>query len=57
LKKLKAPLGVYAVMGNHDHWTDAGLVRKELTKLPLRLLDNEGVDLDHGLAVAGVDDF
>lgn len=57
LKKLKAPLGVYAVMGNHDHWTDAGLVRKELTKLPLSLLDNEGVDLDHGLAVAGVDDF
>ena len=57
LKKLKAPLGVYAVMGNHDHWTDAGLVRKELTKLPLSLLDNEGVDLDHGLSVAGVDDF
>jgi predicted MPP superfamily phosphohydrolase len=57
LKRLKAPLGVYAVLGNHDHWTDAGLVRKELSKLPLSLLDNQGIDLDHGLAVAGVDDF
>jgi predicted MPP superfamily phosphohydrolase len=57
LKELKAPLGVYAVLGNHDHWTDAGLVRKELAKLTLSLLDNQGIDLDHGLAVAGVDDF
>lgn len=57
LKGLKAPLGIYAVLGNHDHWTDAGLVRKELSKLPLILLDNQGVDLDDGLAVAGVDDF
>ena len=57
LKRLKAPLGVYAVLGNHDHWTDAGQVRKELSKLPLSLLDNQGVDLDGGLAVAGVDDF
>ena len=23
LKALTAPLGVYACLGNHDHWTDA----------------------------------
>lgn len=23
LKKLKAPLGVYSVLGNHDHWVDS----------------------------------
>lgn len=57
LKRLKAPLGIFAVLGNHDHWTDAGLVRQELSKLPLIILDNQGIDLDHGLAVAGVDDF
>ena len=28
LKGLRAPLGVYAVLGNHVHWTDAGLVRQ-----------------------------
>jgi len=57
LKRLKAPLGIYAVLGNHDHWTDAGLVREKLSKLRLILLDNQGIDLNDGLAVAGVDDF
>jgi len=57
LQKLKAPLGIYAVLGNHDHWTDAGLVRKELSRLPLTILNNQGISLDNGLAVAGVDDF
>jgi predicted MPP superfamily phosphohydrolase len=57
LQRLKAPLGIYAVLGNHDHWTDAGLVKKELSKLPLVILNNQGISLDNGLAVAGVDDF
>jgi len=57
LKELKAPLGMYAVLGNHDHWTDAGLVRKRLSEVPLVILDNKGFPLDKGLAVAGVDDF
>ncbi len=57
LKKLKAPLGVFAVLGNHDHWTDAKLVRKELSSLHLSTLDNKGVELENGLAVVGVDDF
>lgn len=57
LSRLKAPLGIYAVLGNHDHWTDATLVRKELSKLPVTILDNESSILSNGLAVAGVDDF
>lgn len=57
LKRLKAPLGIYAVLGNHDHWTDAHLVRKELRRLPVVLLDDENTPLDNGLVVAGVDDF
>ena len=56
-ERLKAPLGIYAVLGNHDHWADAELVRKELAKLPITLLDNHGTTLDNGLALAGVDDF
>jgi predicted MPP superfamily phosphohydrolase len=57
LKRLKAPLGIYAVLGNHDHWTDAALVRKKLSRLPLVILNNQNVSLGNGLAVAGVDDF
>ncbi len=57
IKKLKAPLGVFAVLGNHDHWTDAKSVRKKLSRLSLLTLDNKGVDLENGLAIAGVDDF
>lgn len=57
LQRLKARLGIYAVLGNHDHWTDAVLVRKKLSKLPLVILNNEGTSLDNGLAIAGVDDL
>ncbi|MDY7037565.1 MAG: metallophosphoesterase [Thermodesulfobacteriota bacterium] len=57
LKRLKAPLGIYAVLGNHDHWTDAEQVRKELAKVPVVILDNQGISLDNALTVAGVDDF
>jgi len=57
LQRLKGPLGIYAVLGNHDHWTDASLVRKKLSKLPLVTLTNQGISLGNGLALAGVDDF
>lgn len=57
LQKLRAPLGIYAVLGNHDHWTDPGLVRKKLSRLPVVILNNQGISLENGLAVAGVDDF
>jgi predicted MPP superfamily phosphohydrolase len=57
LQGLRAPLGVYAVLGNHDHWTDAGLVREKLGKLTLVVLDNQSIFLDDGLVVAGVDDY
>jgi predicted MPP superfamily phosphohydrolase len=57
LKRLNAPLGIYAVLGNHDHWTDAALVRKKLSKLPLVTLNNQGIGLENGLTLAGVDDF
>jgi len=54
---LRSKFGAVAVMGNHDHWTDAGLVRKKLSGLPVFILNNQGISLDNGLAVAGVDDF
>ncbi len=57
LETLKAPLGIYAVLGNHDHWMDANSVRKKLARPPIVVLDNQSIPIDHNLAVAGVDDF
>lgn len=60
LRGLKAPLGCYAVPGNHDH--EFGLRRTEelLASLGVTLLKNQSVLLERGsrrLCLAGVDDF
>jgi predicted MPP superfamily phosphohydrolase len=57
LKSLQAPMGVYGVLGNHDHWTDAARVKAALSKVPVTILNNQGITLDRGLELAGVDDF
>lgn len=60
LAELEAPLGSYAVLGNHDYSTDAGGVREMLAAAGVRLLENCSVLLARGadlLAVAGVDDL
>jgi predicted MPP superfamily phosphohydrolase len=55
LSNLRAPRGVYAVLGNHDHWRDAGEVSRALRKANIRILDNEAVTVG-GLRLGGVDD-
>ncbi|WP_375427250.1 metallophosphoesterase [uncultured Sphingomonas sp.] len=55
LTRLRAPLGVVAVLGNHDHWTDPGRVRRVLTAAGVRVLVNEAVRRGP-LAVGGLDD-
>lgn len=60
LGNLRAPLGVYAVLGNHDHWTDAEMMAGALTEAGIRVLVNESIALarDGGrLWLAGVDDL
>ena len=42
LGALRAPLGVYAVLGNHDHWKDAPRTERALTAAGLRVLENRG---------------
>jgi acyl-phosphate glycerol 3-phosphate acyltransferase len=57
---IEAPLGVYAVLGNHEHWTDATAARESLEALGIRVLVNESVVLRKGearLALVGVDDL
>lgn len=45
LSKLKAPLGVYAVLGNHDYWTDANTIISSLQDNHIRVLVNESIKL------------
>ncbi len=57
---LQAPLGVWGVLGNHDHWTDADMVHTLIERhTPIRILRNENVQLEvEGVAfwLVGVDD-
>ena len=43
LKELKAPLGVYAVLGNHDWWLDGPRVRDAFAGQGIKVLENENV--------------
>ena len=59
LSRLAAPMGVYAVLGNHDHWTRPTAVGEAIRRAGVTLLRNEAVALRRGDAVlylAGVDD-
>ncbi|GGB78955.1 metallophosphoesterase [Deinococcus soli (ex Cha et al. 2016)] len=62
LAQLHAPLGVYAVWGNHD-WTSLNTnatrqqFAEQLTRVGVRLINNAGVQVRDDLFVAGVDDW
>jgi predicted MPP superfamily phosphohydrolase len=43
LGKLRAPLGVVAVLGNHDWWNDGERSRRALTAQGIRVLENEAL--------------
>jgi uncharacterized protein len=43
LARLKAPLGVYAILGNHDWWYDVDGVRRALAKVGIPLMENDAV--------------
>ena len=55
LAKLKAPLGVVAVLGNHDHWRSRAELSDALRGAGVRLLDNDATDVGP-LSLGGVDD-
>ncbi len=60
LARLDASSGVFAVLGNHDHWLDAGRTRRALEAAGIRVLDNESDRLTHDACrfwLAGIGDF
>ena len=46
LGRLKARLGVYAILGNHDWWCDVGGVRRALARVRIPLLENDAALID-----------
>jgi predicted MPP superfamily phosphohydrolase len=60
LAELRAPEGVWAVLGNHDHNTDGPLTRQALARRGIEVLTNENTTLRRGadlLQLAGTDDW
>ncbi|QDZ06104.1 metallophosphoesterase [Sphingomonas panacisoli] len=43
LSRLKAPLGVVAMLGNHDNWTGAAAVRGQLERAGITVLENQAI--------------
>jgi uncharacterized protein len=59
-KGLKAPLGVYALLGNHDYWAAGAAVEKALKEEGLNVLRNRAVlhrRKGKTLAILGADDL
>ncbi len=57
--RLRARCGVFAVLGNHDHWTDAALITDLFRAEGITVLINEGMRFEkdgHSFWLAGVDD-
>jgi predicted MPP superfamily phosphohydrolase len=59
LSALRAPLGVFAIPGNHDYWTHIGTVLNELRSAGLTVLRNSSYRLEPRgapLWLVGIDD-
>ena len=60
LGKLRAGLGVFAVLGNHDHYAGEGLTRKMIVKYGIKNIDNQSVWVKKGkdsIKIGGVGDL
>jgi len=59
LARLRAPLGTWAILGNHDWWHDLARVRSALAEARIPILENKAVMLRGGAApfwLAGIGD-
>jgi len=56
LKKLRAPWGVFAVLGNHDWWYDGERVGKALTDAGIPVLENRAVHVGN-IWLGGIADY
>jgi predicted MPP superfamily phosphohydrolase len=59
LSRLRAPLGVHAILGNHDWWVDADVVSRALRQAGINVMNNQHETFRRGgqsLYLGGVDD-
>jgi len=59
LKGLRAPLGVYTVLGNHDQWDDPGHIASVLRQAGIPVLENSRLMLPapkHDVSLVGIGD-
>lgn len=57
LKPLHARLGVYALLGNHDHWSDARHIAEVLENAGIPVLENRAVTMrDNTFVLVGIGD-
>ena len=56
LSQLRAPLGVFAVTGNHEFYTGVCRAVRWIESAGIRMLHNEVVEVEPGLQLAGVED-
>ncbi|TAH50094.1 MAG: metallophosphoesterase [Chloroflexota bacterium] len=61
ISKFEAPLGVYAVLGNHDYWVGfLELMLQQMQKARVTLLRNQAIPLTRGgstIYLVGIDDL
>ena len=60
LSGLSAPEGVWAVLGNHDHYTDPELTTRALQRNHIAVLNNAHTSLQRGsdvIQLSGIDDW
>ena len=60
MNNLKAKLGIYAVLGNHDHWEGADLTRSMMKADGINICDNQAFWVKNGkdsIKIGGVGDL
>ena len=61
LKRLTAPQGIFAVLGNHDYrcdnWKGAPAISEGLHAIGVEMLTNNSQKLDCGARIIGIDDY
>jgi uncharacterized protein len=60
LRNLKATLGIYGVLGNHDHWENADLTRERMVMAGIALADNRAFWINKDgerIKIGGVGDY
>ncbi len=60
IRNLKSTYGVYTVLGNHDHWSDAEFIQKGLIDCGFNICDNKSYWIKEGndsIKIGGVGDY